>query len=110
MGYSILINVDELILRTICIQFDGRVVEIFSPTSDPMRVHVAFMSEPEILPPNRKGRSMVKLGNTSFSVDSDEIVPLRLILDQIAEAIRAAAAARPPKSQADAKPEPDVQS
>jgi hypothetical protein len=107
MGYSILINVDELILRTICIQFDGRVVEIFSPTSDPMRVHVAFMNEPEISPPNRKGRSTVKLANTSFYVDSDEIVPLRLIVDQITEAIRAAAATRPAKSQSDTKPEPD---
>jgi hypothetical protein len=111
MGYLILINVDELILRTIGIQFDGRVVETFSTsTSDPMRMHVLFMKEPEISPPNRKGRSLVKVGTTEFYVDADEIVPLRLILDQITEAIRASAAARPAKSQADAKPEPEPKS
>ena len=52
MGYPILVDVDELILRTIGIQFDGRVVETFSSsTSEPMRVHVAFMNQPEIAPP-----------------------------------------------------------
>ena len=111
MGYLILINVDELILRTIGIQFDGRVVETFSSsTSDPMRLHVAFMKEPEIAPPNRNGRSLVKVGSTAFYIDADEIVPLRLILDRITGAIRASAAARPAKSQADAKPEPEPKS
>ena len=48
-------GVDELILRTFAIQFDGRVVETFnSPAAEVMRVHVAFMNEPEILPPNKK--------------------------------------------------------
>ena len=85
MGYPILVDVDELILRTIGIQFDGRVVETFSSsTSEPMRVHVAFMKQPEIAPPNRNGRSLVKVGSTAFYVDADEIVPLRLILDQFA--------------------------
>lgn len=109
MGYSILINMDELILRAVAIQFDGRVVEIFR-ASDSTRVHLAFMKEPEISPPNRKGRSMVTLGNTAFSVDSDEIVPLRLLLDQITGAIRVAAANRPAKSMDDAKPEPKLKS
>lgn len=96
MGYSIILNVDELILRTIAIQFDGRVVETFiSATSDPMRAHVAFMKEPEIGPPNRKGRSLIKVGSTEFYADADEIVPLRPFLDRITGAIRAVAANRP---------------
>jgi hypothetical protein len=59
-------RVDELILRTVVLQFDGRVVEVFgSPSGDVVRRHVALMKEPEIQPPNRKGRSLVTVGTTA---------------------------------------------
>ncbi len=99
MRSLILIDVDELILRTLVIQFDGRVVEIFhAPAVETSRDHVAFMKEPEILPPDKKGRSTIKINNTLFKVDPDEMVPLRPFLEKIALAIRAEAAKRAPVS------------
>ena len=82
---------DEVILRTLVIQFDGRVVEVFgSQSGDVVRQHVALMSEPEIQPPNRKGRSQIKVAGTLFGVDADELPGLRPVLDKIGEAVRIA--------------------
>jgi len=83
--------VDELILRTLVLQFDGRVVEIFGgPNNDVIRYHVALLKEPQAGPPSRKGRSMVTIGSSSFYIDDDEMRLLRPFLDKLAEAIRAA--------------------
>jgi hypothetical protein len=42
-------RVDEVVLRTLVIQFDGRVAEVFGIQSgDVVRQHVALMKEPEI--------------------------------------------------------------
>jgi hypothetical protein len=99
MGSPILVDVDELILRTLVIQFDGRVVDVFRRQNDQStRMHIAFMKEPEIQPPNRSGSSMVKVAGTVFSVDADELVALRPVLDRIAEAVRSVAANRQPMS------------
>ena len=67
-------GVEELILRTVVIQFDGRVVEVFGDHSNEvMRAHVALRKEPQVaLGPNRKGRRLVSVGATSFGVDEDE--------------------------------------
>jgi hypothetical protein len=84
-------RVDEVVLRTLVIQFDGRVVEVFgSPSGDVVRAHVALMNEPEIQPANRKGRSQVKVAGALFGVDSDELPGLRPLLDKIGEAVRIA--------------------
>jgi hypothetical protein len=56
-----MVRVDELILRTVVIQFDGRVVEVFgSASGDVVRQHVALLKEPQIDAPNRRGRRLVK--------------------------------------------------
>ena len=83
---------DELILRTVVVQFDGRVVEIFGASSsgDVVRHHVAQLKEPEIQAPNRKGRSLVKVAGTIFGVDADELAELKPLLDKIGEAVRVA--------------------
>ena len=39
---------DEVILRTIVLQFDGRVVEVFGNSAEAMHGHVALMREPKI--------------------------------------------------------------
>jgi len=99
MGYLILVDVDELILRSYAIQFDGRVVEIFhNPAAEVWREHIAFMKEPEIAGSDRKGRTLVRIDGALLRVDDDEMVPLRPFLDKIAAAIRAAAANRQPHS------------
>ena len=73
-GAGIIARVDELTLRAVVIQFDGRVVEVFGrPGGVGNRQHVAVMKEPEIHPPNRGGRSLVTIGDTSFGVDNDEL-------------------------------------
>jgi len=84
-------HTDELILRTLVFQFDGRVVEIFGgPNGDVIRYHVALLKEPQVGPPNRKGRSLVTIGSSTFSIDADEMHRLRPLLDKISEAARAA--------------------
>jgi len=41
-------TMDELILRTVVLQFDGRVLEIFGgPNNDAIRYHVALLREPD---------------------------------------------------------------
>ena len=84
-------GVDELILRTIVIQFDGKVVEVFGASSDAVRLHVALMPEPKIDNPDRRGRCRISLG-CFFGVDADEMLRLRPLLDKITAAIRAAKA------------------
>jgi hypothetical protein len=81
--------VDEVILRTIVIQFDGRVVEVFGTSFDTVRDHVALMREPKIGKPDYRGRSEVVLG-TRFGVDPDELPKLLPLLDKITAAVRAA--------------------
>ena len=82
---------DELILRTVVLQFDGRILEIFGgPNNDAIRYHVALLKEPDTSEPSRKGRSLVKIGSHAFSIDADEMELLRPFLDRVAEAIRAA--------------------
>ena len=82
---------DELVLRTLVLQFDGRVVEIFGgPNNDVIRYHVALLKEPQAGPPSRKGRSMVTIGSSSFYIDDDEMRLLRPFLDKLTEAIHAA--------------------
>jgi len=88
-------HVDELVLRTVVFQFDGRVLEIFGLT-DTRRYHVAQLKEPEtVRGPNRKGRSTVKLGSNAFDIDADEMALLTPFLGRVTEAIRAAHASRP---------------
>jgi len=83
--------VDELILRTVVLQFDGRVVEVFGSSSgEGARRHVALQKEPEIQAPNRKGRSLVTVAGTTFGVDADELAQLKPLLDKIGEAVRIA--------------------
>jgi hypothetical protein len=81
-------KVDEVILRTIVIQFDGRVVEVFGTSFDTVRDHVALMREPEIGKPDYRGRSEVVLG-CRFGVDEDELPKLLPLLDKITAAVRA---------------------
>jgi hypothetical protein len=83
-------RVDEVVLRTLVIQFDGRVVEVFGSQNDSARRHVALMKEPEVRAPNRKGRSTVKVAGVLFDVDADELLGLRPLLDKIDEAVRIA--------------------
>lgn len=83
---------EEVILRTVAIQFDGRVVEVFTVHYS-VRVHVALMPKPEIGKPNRRGRTKIGLG-TSFGVDADEMPKLRPLLDKITAAILTAQAER----------------
>ena len=89
-------GVEELILRTVVIQFDGRVVEVFGDHSNEVvRAHVALMKEPQILGPNRKGRRLVSVGATTIGVDDDEWARLTPLLDRIRAAVRAARNAAP---------------
>ena len=84
-------QVEELVLRTMVLQFDGRVMEIFgAQNNEVIRHHVAVMKEPQVSTPNRKGRSMVNFGGSGFYIDEDEMRLLRPFLDKITEAIRAA--------------------
>lgn len=83
---------EELILRTVVIQFDGRVVEVFGdPSNEVMRAHVALMKEPQVaLGPGRKGRRLVSVGATSIGVDEDEWERLAPLLEWIREAVQEA--------------------
>lgn len=85
---------DELILRTIVIQFDGRVVEVFGTSYDAVREHVALMREPKVGKPDYRGRSEIVLG-CRFGVDADEMPKLLPLLDKITAAVRAAHRERP---------------
>ena len=84
----------ELILRTVVIRFDGRVVEVFgNHSNEVMRAHLALMKEPQAaVGPNRKGRRLVWLGATSIGVDEDEWERLAPLLERIREAVREAGA------------------
>jgi hypothetical protein len=83
--------VDEVILRTLVIQFDGRVVEVFgTPSGLVQRQHVALMTEPKILAPDSKGRCVVKVAGARFGVDADELPALKALLQKISQAIRVA--------------------
>jgi hypothetical protein len=83
-------GVDELILRTIVIRFDGRVVEVFGNSSEAMRGHVALMREPKVRKPDQRGRCEVYLHNCRFGVDADELPELLPLLDKITAAVRVA--------------------
>jgi hypothetical protein len=85
-------GVEELILRTVVIQFDGRVVEVFgNHSNEVMRAHVALMKEPQIaVGPNRKGRRLVSVGATSIGVDEDEWERLAPLIERIREAVQEA--------------------
>jgi hypothetical protein len=89
---------DEVILRTIVIQFDGRVVEVFRPLkTETLRQHVALMNEPKVGQPNSRGRTHVTvILEDRFGVDADEMPRLRPLLDKITAAVRAAKAETPP--------------
>ena len=84
---------DDVILRTIVIQFDGRVVEVFGTSFDTVRDHVALMREPKIGKPDYRGRSEVAVG-ARFGVDADELPKLVPLLDKITAAVRSAQAER----------------
>lgn len=87
---------DEVILRTVVIQFDGRVLEMFRPvTAEPIRQHVALMDEPKIGTPGSRGRSWVTILGHRFGVDADELPSLRPLLDKVTAAVLAARADRP---------------
>jgi len=80
--------VDELILRTMVIQFDGRVVEFFRPiTGEAMRYHVALIQPPEVSGRDRKERTRVSIGGYSFFVGADEWKRLAPLLDKIRAAV-----------------------
>jgi len=83
-------RVNELILRDVVIQFDGRVVEVFGRSSGGLRHHVALLKEPQIQAPNRHGRSQVTLAGTMFGVEADELARLTPFLETIREAMRIA--------------------
>jgi hypothetical protein len=88
-------DVDELVLRTVVFEFDGRVVEVFGHPGV-IRYHVAQLKEPQIVTgPNRKGRTTIKLGSNSFGIDADEMALVTPFLDRIRAAVRAARAAHP---------------
>jgi hypothetical protein len=90
-GTGIIPGVDEVILRTIVIQFDGRVVEVFGHSAEATRGHVALMREPKIGKPDYRGRSeIVVYGCCRFGVDADELPKLVPLLGKIAAAVRAA--------------------
>lgn len=75
---------DELILRTIVIQFDGRVVEVFGHSIETTRGHVVQIQEPKIGKPDYRGRSEIHVpGLCRFGVDPDELPELRPLLDKI---------------------------
>ena len=88
---------DELILRTIVIQFDGRVVEVFGNSAEAMRGHVALMREPKIGKPDSRGRSEIHAHGCRFGVDADELPKLLPLLDKITTAVRAAQNERRPR-------------
>jgi hypothetical protein len=83
-------GVDELILRTIVIQFDGRVVEVFGNSVEAMRGHVALMREPKIGKPDYRGRTEIYLHGCRFGVDADELRELLPLLDKVTAAVRTA--------------------
>ncbi len=96
-GLGILPSVEEIILRTIVVQFDGRVVEVFGASSgEAVRGHVALMREPKIGKPDYRGRSEIVLG-CRFGVDADELPKLLPLLDKITSAVRAAQGERRPR-------------
>jgi hypothetical protein len=83
--------VRELILRTVVIQFDGTVVEVFgAPVGETVRHHVALLAEPSVGEPNRRGRVPVSIGRAQLNVDPDEMGQLAPLLDEIRAGIRAA--------------------
>jgi hypothetical protein len=83
-------DMDEVILRRIVVQFDGRVVEVFGASSgEAVRGHVALLPEPKIGKPDYRGRPEVVLA-CRFHVYPDELPKLRPLLDRITAAIRAA--------------------
>ena len=88
---------DELILRTIVIQFDGRVVEVFGHSAEAMRGHVALMQEPTIGKQDYRGRSEIHVHGCRFGVDADELPELVHLLDKITAAVRAARSDRQPR-------------
>jgi hypothetical protein len=94
---AIIPGVDEVILRTIVIQFDGRVVEVFGNSAEAMRGHVALMREPKIGKPDYRGRSEVHVHGCRFGVDADELAELLPLLDKITAAVRAAQSERQPR-------------
>lgn len=85
---------DELILRTIVVRFDGRVVEVFGNSAEAMRGHVALMQEPKIGKPDYRGRSEIHVHGCRFGVDADELAEVLPFLDKITAAIRAARSER----------------
>jgi hypothetical protein len=85
-----MVRVDEVILRDVVIQFDGRVVEVFGSSIGGHRHHVALIKEPQIQAPNRKGRILVTVAGTTFGVEADELPRLTPLLDKIGEAVRIA--------------------
>ena len=88
---------DEVILRTIAIQFDGRVVEVFGNSAEAMRGHVSLMQEPKIGKPDYRGRSEVHVHGCRFGVDADELPELLPLLDKITAAVRTAQSERQPR-------------
>ena len=85
-----MVRVDEVILRDVVIQFDGRVVEVFGGSSGGLRHHVALLKEPQVHAPDRKGRIQVMVAGTLFVVEADELPRLTPLLDKIREAVRIA--------------------
>jgi hypothetical protein len=85
-----MVRVDEVILRDVVIQFDGRVVEVFGGSSGSLRHHVALLKEPQVRGPDRKGRLVVTVAGTMFGVDADELPRLTPLLEKIREAMRVA--------------------
>jgi hypothetical protein len=89
-----MVGVDEVILRNVVIQFDGRIVEVFGRSGGSLRQHVALLKEPQVRAPDRKGRTLVTVAGTMFDVDADELPRLTPLLEKIREAIRIASAHR----------------
>ena len=90
---------DELILRTIVIRFDGRVVEVFGIANEARRGHVVQIQEPTVAKPDSRGRSEIILGPCRFGVDADELPELLPLLDKITAAVRAAQSEKRPRGR-----------
>jgi hypothetical protein len=79
---------DELVLRTVVFQFDGRVLEVFGQAAgEAIRFHMALMKkEPQLDKPNRKGQSWLNIGSQCHLIEADELPELLAFLGRVNEA------------------------
>ena len=83
-------GVETLILRTIVIQFDGQVAEVFGFGDEVIRHHVALLAPVKIGAPDDKGRAKVVIGRAHFKVGADELPRVAELAGKINEAVSTA--------------------